>query len=982
MDFDPLPQQRLAIEAPLGPVLVVAGPGAGKTFCLIARINHLINTRGLAPERICAVTFTNRAAEEIAVRLEHTLGDRAEGVTRGTIHALCLALLREHAEVAGLRKGFGVADEQYQKVILGRLHVPLEQPGSLPNRFSRHRVQDYRLTDDDARLYREYAVWLAHRNMLDFDDLVVKAEELVRTHGDIADAIAARWDYLLVDEFQDVNAVQYDLLKRLAAPHGNFFAVGDDEQSIFTWTGADPYVLVRFSRDYEIDRPIVLDKNCRCSRQIFETARRVLAQNPQLFEKQLSAEQESAYEVGAFAFRDEEEEAAWLLEDILADRAVAGLGWGDYAVLYRKHKVGEYLEGRLVRAGIPCRLARGRSLVEDDVIKYVIAALGIVRDPGDPVALEAFARCVLSPHFLQEVLASPPFPLSANAERGDVGDFLSAVRTLARRRPAQDPDTKKLWRLVFQVENLRALTRSHRALVPLVDEILSQSVGPYRNALEERHDELTDPATIPEAVRLAGRLAAAIAAEQEIVIAPQGGLEIALRGMLAAAGFRHVPSSSATRREVKEVGEVVIGAQDGGPHGLALTLFKALQNLHSLEILDTLPRYVTFDLETTDKDVEVCEVVEVGAVRVVGGEIVDRFHSLVRPYRPIMPGATKVHGYTDGDVRNARPFAEVWPEFRAFIRDDVLIAHNGQHFDIPVLRRLAAGREGVDSLVFYDTLPLVRSLSRDSAKLEDLALRFGIDAGRAHHALDDAVTLARVYRELERLRAVRARKAVLVNLLDYLGLAFALEQGAGSREQSLLFNLAKFYTLGRYSDALAFYEMERGRTGAATTPPVDEVIRRLGGRALMTRLRAEPDPAQRYPAAVARLRALIDGDPASTLSDSIDRLLERVALSTSEGIEVAPDRINLLTLHSTKGLEFSRVYIGGVEDYQIPGLRETKENRQAEIQEARRLLYVGMTRARERLILTRVERRFGMEAGGSSFLEEMGLQELPSDLVH
>src|SRR5213596_1517703 len=974
MDFDPLPQQRLAIEAPLGPVLVVAGPGAGKTFCLIARINHLINTRGLAPERICAVTFTNRAAEEIAVRLKHTLGDRAEGVTRGTIHALCLALLREHAEAAGLRKGFGVADEQYQKVILGRLHVPLEQRGSLLNRFSRHRVQDYRLTDDDARLYREYAVWLAHRNMLDFDDLVVKAEELVRTHGDIADAIAARWDYLLVDEFQDVNAVQYDLLKRLAAPHGNFFAVGDDEQSIFTWTGADPYVLVRFSRDYEIDRPIVLDKNCRCSRQIFETARRVLAQNRQLFEKQLSAEQESAYEVGAFAFRDEEEETAWLIDDMLADRAASGLGWGDYAILYRRHKVGEYLEGRLVRAGTPCRLARGRSLVEDDVIKYVIAALGIVRDSGDPVALEAFARCVLSPHFLQEVLASPPFPLSANAERGDVGDFLSAVRTLARRRPAQDPDTKKLWRLVFQVENLRALTRSHRALVPLVDEILSQSVGPYRNALEERHDELTDPAAIPEAVRLAERLAAAIAAEQEIVIAPQEGLEIALRGMLIAAGVRHVPSSTTSRTSPTSITS-------------ALTLFKALQLLHA-EGLDTaLERYVTFDLETTDKDVEVCEVVEIGAVRVVGGEIVDRFHLLVRPYRPITPGATKVHGYTDGDVRKARPLAEVWPEFRAFIGDDVLIAHNGQHFDIPVLRRLAAGWEGVDTLVFYDTLPLVRSLSRDSAKIEDLALRFGIDAGRAHHALDDAVTLARVYRELERQRGIRARKAVLVNLLDYLGLAFALEpeseQGAlkesltvpGGRERELLFKVAKFYTLGRYSDALALYEMERERSGGDSGPPVDEVIRRLGGRALMTRLRAEPDPAQRYPAAVARLRALIDEpSPAGTLKESIDRLLDRVALSTSEGIEVAPDRVNLLTLHSTKGLEFSRVYIVGVEDYQIPGLREAKENRQAEIQEARRLLYVGMTRTRERLVLTRVERRFGMEAGGSSFLEEMGLQ--------
>jgi DNA polymerase III epsilon subunit family exonuclease len=952
MALDPLPQQRLAIEAPLGPVLVVAGPGAGKTYCLIARINHLINTLGIAPERICAVTFTNRAAEEIAVRLAHTLGDRAEAITRGTIHALCLGLLRDHAEAAGLRKGFGVADEQYQKVILGRLHVPLEQRGSLLNRFSRHRVQkqDYDLTPDDARLYREYATWLAHRNMLDFDDLVAKAEELLRRRGDIADTIAARWDYLLVDEFQDVNAVQYDLLKRLAAPHGNFFAVGDDEQSIFTWTGADPYVLVRFSHDYEIDRPIVLDKNCRCSRQIFETARRVLAHNPQLFEKQLSAEQESAHEVGAFTFRDEEEEASWLLEDILADRAAAGLGWGDYAVLYRRHKVGEYLEGRLVRAGIPCRLARGRSLVEDDVIKYVVAALRIVRDPGDPVALEAFARCVLSAHFLQEV----------EAAIGSSGDFLASVRALARRRPAQDPDTKKLWRLVFQVENLRALARSHRALAPLVDEILSQSVGPYRNALEERHDELTDPADNPEAVQLAERLAAATAAEQDIVIEPQGGLEIALRGMLIAAGVRHVPSSPTSTTSITSPTS-------------ALTLFKALQLSHARELDTALERYVTFDLETTDKDVEVCEVVEVGAVRVVGGEIVDRFHTLVKPYRPMTPGATKLHGYGDADVRGARSFAEVWPAFRAFVGDDVLIAHNGQHFDIPVLRRLAAGQDGVNSLVFYDTLPLVRSLSRDSAKLEDLALRFGIDAGRAHHALDDAVTLAKVYRELERQRGIRARKAVLVNLLDYLGLALALEQGAKTGERDMLFKLAKFYTLGRYSDALAFYEMERERTGGDSAPPVDEVIRRLGGRALMTRLRAEPDPAQRYPAAVARLRALMDEASPPTLEDSIDRLLGRVALSTSDGIEVTPDRVNLLTLHSTKGLEFSRVYIVGVEDYQIPGLRETKENRQAEIEEARRLLYVGMTRARDRLVLTRVERRFGMEAGGSSFLEEMGL---------
>jgi len=214
---------------------------------------------------------------------------------------------------------------------------------------------------------------------------------------------------------------------------------------------------------------------------------------------------------------------------------------------------------------------------------------------------------------------------------------------------------------------------------------------------------------------------------------------------------------------------------------------------------------------------------------------------------------------------------------------------------------------------------------------------------------------------------VRARKAVLANVLDYLGLALALEEAPKTGERANLFNTARYQTLGRYSDALEFYAMDRERR-AATAPTVEEVIQRLGGRALMMKLRAEPDPAQRYPAAVARLRALMD-DGGPNLEDSIDRLLERVALSKSEGEEAAPNRVNLLTLHSTKGLEFSRVYIVGVEDNELLGYQPTKD----EIEEARRLLYVGMTRARDRLILTRCERRSGRDAGGTMFLEEMGL---------
>src|SRR5438552_2612979 len=532
----------------MGPVLVVAGPGAGKTFCLISRIQHLIAS-GIDPHRICAVTFTNRAAEEIAERLKHTLGDGdgADAVTHGTIHALCLALLREHTDAAGLRQGVGVAGEDYPRVILSRLRVPADRRGQLLTLFGRHRFQGYRLTSSDQRLLHEYQSWLAHRNMVDFDQLIIKAEPL-------ADRVADRWDHVLVDEFQDVNAVQYDLLKKLVEPHGSFFAVGDDEQSIFTWTGADPYVLVRFQRDYDVE-PIILEKNCRCSRQIFETARRVLAQNPQLFHKQLSADRES-------------------------------------------------------------------------------------RD-----------------------------------------DFLTSVRNLARRRPGQDPDTKKLWRLVYQVENLRALPRSHGTLQAVVDELLSQSIGPYRNALEERHDELTDPVDMPEAVALAEKLQQA----SEISFAPRGGVELALRGMLAAAGFRKLPSTPAS---------TIIDAD-------ALTVFKALQLLHASDLGARLERYVTFDFETTDMDVATCGVVDIGAARVVNGEIVERFQSLVNPYRPISRRATEVHGYTDADVKDAPPFHAVFTQFHAFVGKDMLVAHNGQKFDIPVLRRLAANAGGLADLVFY-----------------------------------------------------------------------------------------------------------------------------------------------------------------------------------------------------------------------------------------------------------------------------------------
>jgi hypothetical protein len=259
-----------------------------------------------------------------------------------------------------------------------------------------------------------------------------------------------------------------------------------------------------------------------------------------------------------------------------------------------------------------------------------------------------------------------------------------------------------------------------------------------------------------------------------------------------------------------------------------------------------------------------------------------------------------------------------------------------------------------------------------SVKLTYLAQKFNVEVGRAHHAFDDALMLAGVVPALNELRVRRARKVALVHLLDQLGLALALDHGSTSKEDVLFRDITRPYTLGRYSDCLDRYEAELA--GApAEAPTLEEVIVRLGGHALMERIRAERPVNERYPGSVERLRMLIDASAGDTLAQHIDDMLSRVALSSSAEAETDPNRINLLTLHSTKGLEFSRVYIVGVENQVLPGWRAIEEDRTDEIQEGRRLLYVGMTRAKDRLVLTHAERRAGYAAQGKLFLTEAGL---------
>jgi len=959
--FSPSSSQRAAIDAPAGPVLVLAGPGAGKTFCLIERIRHFVDVQGIPPARICAVTFTNRAAGEISGRLREALGDRAGDMTAGTIHSLCVILLREHGERIGVPRGFGIADESYQVQLLRRLGVYKWATTRL-NDFSRHRLAGAELHPNSVQLLADYKAWLARRNLLDYDDLVLRAAELLKL-PDVREAVAGRWEAVLVDECQDLNPVQYEVIKAIADGHRNLFAVGDDEQSIFSWTGAVPRVLEKLAGDFDIKSVIVLEENRRNARGIFETARRLLRDNPTLFKKALRATRESPYGVEVKTFDEDDAESAWILEDIVRDRGESRLPWGEFAVLYRTHEVGSRIEGMLLQAGVPCRLAAGRALQDDPVVQYLVAGLRVISAPGDPVPEESFARVVLPETLYQRIRTEAE---TAHAE------FLDWLRLTARRGQKEDPEIKKLRRFQLALDNLHALGRKHTTINGLVDELLAQRVGEYRTLLEERHEELSDPAADPGVRALAAELATAMHGRRRVWLKRLGGVEIALAGMLRGGGVTSVSLLDAGADVA--AGDLVLDPGQMGHLGPGLTTFKALQLAHSREMPDAFRDFVAFDLETTDKNLEGCEIVEIAGVRVRSGAIAAEFQSLVKPRVPVAARATEVHGYTAESLRGSPYFEEVWPAFRAFVGNDLLVAHNGHWFDFPILRRMAAPHGGAMDIPVYDTLPLARDLHPGSRRLSDLAAAFGVPLLAAHHALDDARALALVFLRLEEDKLVRGRKTALVNLLDWLGLALALGDWATlSDEAGLLLKLTRAWALGRYSNVLDEYAVERDRPGAAGAPTHDEVIERLGGREKMLQIRAEKTALDRYPAAMERLGRILDALTGTTLEAQLRELLERVALSRSDGVETDHDRVNLLTLHATKGLEFKRVYIVGVEDAEMPGVRQGKQIPKGAMEEARRLLYVGMTRAEDRLVLTRVRERHGVPTGGAQFLDELGL---------
>ncbi|HJR63131.1 MAG TPA: UvrD-helicase domain-containing protein [Gemmatimonadaceae bacterium] len=955
--------QRLAIEAPPGPLLVLAGPGAGKTFCLTERIRFLIECLGIAPERICAFTFTNKAAGEIAVRLERTLGERAARVKTGTMHSYCAELLREMGSRVGIPRGFGIADEHEQRVMLRRVTMRKRFQTRVLNAWTRYRFLEHPLHTRDAELLERYEELLARRQRIDFDMLLLKAGELL-TDPDTAERIGSRWDCVLVDEFQDLNRVQYAIVRDLARGHRHVFAVGDDEQSIYSWAGADPSVFREYANEFGITQPIHLRHNHRCPAQVMDRASRLIALNTPIFDapRERRTDRTSPFEICALTFPSDDDEIAWVIDDIHRDVQAHALRWGDFALLYRKHEIGDAAEAGFLNACLPCRLAQGRALAEDPVVGYVIAAIRVIAG-GDDVDRERFMETML------------PQPLVDHARaRADESErtLLRQVQRMALELPRDDDDGRKIRKALSALRNLPALGMRHDTLASLVEELLSQTVGEHRTALEDHCDDLTDPLSHDEVAMLAERLASAHGRGAPIAVPLSGGAGIAVKAMLREAGFACVVSDQAPG-DVEQV-----RAGDAPSLGMPLALFKAAQLVRGRTLANAFLDFTAVDIETTDRAVRTAEVVEIAAVRVRNGALVAEYHSLVKPRAPIAPEAARQHRLTETILASSPSFEDVWPTFRDFCGTDVVVAHNGHHFDFPILRRMAKGLDGGWDLNTYDSLLLARALCPGSGRLSDVARYFGIEPGETHRALSDSYTLARVFLALGEAKVVRSRKISLANALDHLGVALALSDiDPLNAEAVLLRDVAVPFALGRYSDCLEQYREEREQLDDPSLPTVADVIERLGGEERMRRIRAEKRAEDRYPAAMARLRRLLSQCANEPLREQITQLLEWVALSRVDGADVDADRVNLLTLHAAKGLEFSRVYVLGVEDGELPGLPRDGPPPKEDIEEARRLLYVGMTRAKERLVLTRVESRGGMATGGHRFLDEMGLVARP-----
>ena len=441
------PQQRAAVDTTEGPVLVLAGAGSGKTRVITEKIAHLIATGRVAAKHIAAITFTNKAAKEMRERVAKRIkGDAAEGLTVCTFHSMGLKILQIEHEAAGLRRGFSVFDADDSAAQIrdllpkGADRDTLESVKALISRAKNEGLDPEGAAAaaqsprerEAADIYGHYQRRLSAFNAVDFDDLIRLPLKLLEENADLAGGWRERLRYLLVDEYQDTNGAQYRLLKALAGPKSNFTCVGDDDQSIYAWRGADPENIMRLGRDFPQLRVITLEQNYRCARRILRAANAVIANNPHEHPKQLWSEHDDGPPIRVVECDNNEQEAERVAAEIAFQQERDKRPWHDFAILFRGNHQSKPLEKALQMLRVPYHLSGGTAFLDRGEVKDAMAWLRLIANPDDDAA---FLRAVGAPKReigqttlakLSELAGQLHLSLGRAAERTDVVSRLAS----------------------------------------------------------------------------------------------------------------------------------------------------------------------------------------------------------------------------------------------------------------------------------------------------------------------------------------------------------------------------------------------------------------------------------------------------------------------------------------------------------------------------------------------------------------------------
>lgn len=970
-------KQRQAVIAPRQPILMLAGPGTGKTRTLIARILYNIENHHIPPEQILALTFSNKAATEIKQRLYTILPGKAERIRSGTFHSICVDILRKYPDEAGLQRHFSICDDTYQTRLLTHLlkerirENPEKKVRGILLAFSNFALKNKPLPAFSNTIYELYQKHLLKHNLVDFNQILVKTLQLFRDNRDILDQYRFLNESVLVDEFQDTDPVQYAIVKLLTEKHRNVFVVADDDQSIYAWRGAQPENIRQYMEDFLIETPIFLETNYRSGQSIMDVAQAIVVGTERIEpQKHLSGDSEKQAKLKALTFSDESKEIKFILNKITDWQHTEQVALEEIALIYPRHQFAEKIIPFFLREKIPFQQANGKNLTEHPAMKTILLYLKLIHDPSDAFILEDLLQLELGYHLYKQI---------QDLAKVNKFSFRKALNEVANHEEISYQNRNKIATFIGNVANLINL-KSFFTFDQLLQEIIKAIENLRPGILEHNTSRLKKvPFQIctrlkkettkiwiyhsdPKIEFIATRLLEQIFGNRVYLLEPQKIIHIAKNDfvlLLEASPTEDLPCPY----------ETLFLETSDRRRGLISTLFRWIQV--QLKNEDSMfKNYVVFDLETTGKNPDTCGIVEIAAVRVQEDVIVDTYQTLINPGIPIEKEAEQVHHISNTDIAQAPAPKDIWADFMNFIGQDLLIAHNGYGFDFKIIDRVsrALGYTRLNN-VRYDSLILARNLFPGKQNsIDALADRYKLDAGTRHRALDDVKVLHEIFQHLIQVKNSRHTLTVAEEFTEYVALANMIENQLSAVEDKIFFGAGIARLQSPYSAIRKKYAHQFSINEQELEANLSRIASRVGAndsayqteehffqQVLSTAHQFNPLPVDQAIAEFLSYIALINPQ------DSLDKI----------------DAISLLTFHAAKGLEFEKVIILGMEAGNMPSYFATKSEDQDDrpvhkkLEEQKRLLYVGVTRSKSEVIFTTVRNRNGRRQQPSPFLEEI-----------